>query len=163
MLTWKKITLGMGVSLLVSACSTTPLELNSPDPASVRLAQVAESIQKHDNDLADIEMARYIETNGSGPRAIDVSNLPALEKVVSLGAAWHGPIDQLVNKLSVLAGLNAARYLGVKPSGDVIVNVNTDYRRIIDMLHDAGTQAGSRAKVTLKMKERLVEVEYIPY
>lgn len=163
MLTWKKITLGMGVSLLVSACSTTPLELNSPDPASVRLAQVAESIQKHDNDLADIEMARYIETNGSGPRAIDVSNLPALEKVVSLGAAWHGPIDQLVNKLSVLAGLNVPRYLGVKPSGDVIVNVHTDYRRIIDMLHDAGTQAGSRAKVTLKMKERLVEVEYIPY
>ena len=163
MLTWKKITLGMGVSLLVSACSTTPLELNSPDPASVRLAQVAESIQKHDNDLADIEMARYIEANGSGPRAIDVSGLPALEKVVSLGAAWHGPIDQLVNKLSVLAGLNVPRYLGVKPLGDVIVNVNTDYRRIIDMLHDAGTQAGSRAKVTLKMKERLVEVEYIPY
>jgi len=163
MLTWKKITLGMGVTLLVSACSTTPLELNSPDPASVRLAQVAESIQKHDNDLADIEMARYIETNGRSPRAIDVSNWPALEKVVSLGAAWHGPIDKLVDKLSVLAGLNAPRYLGVKRSGDVIVNVNTDYRRIIDMLHDAGTQAGSRAKVTLKMKERLVEVEYIPY
>jgi len=163
MLTWKTFTLGVGVSVLISACSTIPLDVHEPDPASVRLAQVAESIQKHDNDLADIEMARYIEANGSGPKVIDVSGLPSLEKVVSLGAAWHGPIDQLINKLSVLAGLNATRYLGVKPSGDVIVNVGTDYRRIIDMLHDAGTQAGSRAKVTLKMKERLVEVEYIPY
>tara|TARA_R110002073_G_scaffold336519_1_gene534645 strand:+ start:1856 stop:2350 length:495 start_codon:yes stop_codon:yes gene_type:complete len=163
MLTCQKVLLSAGGLILVSACTTNPLNLNLPDPASVRLAQVAESIQKHDNDLADIEMARYIETNGIAPRAIDVSSLPALEKVVSLGAAWHGPIDKLINKLSVLGGLSSPRYLGVKPSGDVIVNVNTDYRRIIDMLHDAGTQAGSRAKITLKMKERLVEVEYIPY
>lgn len=160
---WKTLTLVLSGVTLIAGCSTTPLDINQPDPASVRLAQVAESIQKHDNDLADIEMARYVETHGAGPRAIDVSQMPTLEKVVSLGAAWHGPIDQLVNKLSVLAGLNSPRFLGVKPSSDVIVNIDTDYRRIIDMLHDAGTQAGSRAKVTLKMKERLVEVEYLPY
>ena len=163
MLNWKEITFVIAGGALISACSSTPLDINQPDPAVVRLAQVAESIQQHDNDLADIEMTRYLEANGSGPGVIDVSYLPALDKVVSLGAAWHGPIDQLVNKLSVLAGLNEPRYLGVKPTGDVVVNVNTDYRRIIDMLHDAGTQAGSRAKVTLKMKERLVEIEYIPY
>lgn len=163
MQTWARISLSVGTAVLLSACSTTSLDMNDPDPASVRLAQVAESIQEHDNDLADIETARYIENNDGGPKGFDVSSFPTLEKVVSLGAAWHGPIDQLVTKLSVLAGLNTPRYLGVKPSGDVIVNVNTDYRRIVDMLHDAGTQAGSRAKVTLKLKERLVEVEYTPY
>lgn len=159
---WKKIIL-LTCGFSVAGCSTTQLDVNQPDPASVRLAQVAESIQKNDNDLADIESARYVETHGTGPKAIDVSQLPTLEKVVSLGTAWHGPIEPLVNKLSVLAGLNPPRILGVKPSADVVVNVNTDYRRIIDMFHDAGTQAGSRAKLTLKMKERLVELEYIPY
>lgn len=160
---WKMLILIAGGSIGLSACSSSPLRVNEPDPAAMRLAQVAESIQAHDNDLADIEMARYVRDNGKGPDAIDVSMVPSLEKVVSLGAAWHGPIDKLVDKLSVLAGLNPPRYLGVKPSGDVIVNVNTDYRPIIDMLHDAGTQAGSRANLTLKAKERLIEVEYVPY
>ena len=160
---WKRLLLIVGSTAGLAACGTNPLKVNEPDPAAMRLAQVAESIQEHDNDLADIEMARYVRDHGTGPQALDVSMVPSLEKVVSLGVAWHGPIDKLIDKLSVLAGLNSPRYLGVKPSGDVIVNVNTDYRRIIDMLHDAGTQAGSRANVTLKAKERLIEVEYIPY
>jgi len=151
-----------GLSLF--ACSAAKkLDINEPDPASVRLAQVAESIQMHDNDLNDIEMARYVEVNGKGPIPIDTTYLPSVNKVVSLGAAWHGPLDKLVDKLSVLAGLNKPRYLGVKPSSDVIVNVNTDYRPIIDMLRDAGTQAGSRALVGLKVKDKLIEIEYIPY
>ncbi|MFA0809383.1 DotD/TraH family lipoprotein [Microbulbifer epialgicus] len=160
---WKILGFILSTVSVISACSSTPLDINEPDPASIRLAQVAESIQKHDNDLADIEMARYLETHGAGPEEIDVSKIPSLERIESLGAAWHGPIDKLVIKLSVLAGLNPPRFLSVKPSSDVIVNVNTDYRRIIDMLHDAGTQAGSRANVTLKVKERLIEVEYLPY
>lgn len=151
-------------SLSLMACATsTPLDINEPDPAAVRLAQVAESIQQHSNDLSDIETARYIEANGKSPEALDTTLLPTMEQVVSLGAAWHGPLDTLVDKLSTLAGFNAPRYLGVKPAGEVIVNVDTDYRRIIDMLHDAGTQAGSRAKVTVKVKEKLIEVEYVPY
>lgn len=154
--------IGAGMVGMVG-CSTVSLDVNEPDPASVRLAQVAESIQGHSNDLAAIEMARYVEENGSAPRSVDISRLPSLENVVSLGAAWHGPIDKLIDKLSLLGGLNPPRYLGVKPSGDVIVNVDTDYRRIFDMLLDAGTQSGSRANVTLKIKERLIEVEYIPY
>lgn len=163
MQTWKRlIIIAAGISL-ISACSTTPFDINEPDPAAMRIAQVAESIQKHSNDLADIEAARYVEANGHGIQYIDVSQIPSLSKVVSLGSAWQGPIDKLIDKLSVIAKLNSPRYMGVKPSGDVIVNVDTDYRPVIDMLHDAGTQAGSRAKVTLKMKERLIEVEYIPY
>jgi len=160
---WEKIVILFGTGVFISGCNTVPLDINQPDPAAVRLAQVAESIQKHDNDLADIEAAKYVEINGRGIQPIDTSFTPTVEKVVSLGTAWHGPLDPLIDKLSVLAGLKSPRYLGVKPSSGVIVNVNTDYRRIIDMLHDAGTQAGSRAHVTLKVKERLIEVEYIPY
>lgn len=154
---------GVGIALSLAACTTPRLNTNTPDPAAVRLAQVAESIQKHDNDLNDIEMTRYVEQYGERPVLIDTSSNPALNRVVSLGGAWHGPLDRIIMKLSELGGLDEPRFIGVKPSGDVLVNVNTNYRRIIDMLHDAGSQAGSRAKVTLKMKEKLIEVEYRPY
>lgn len=160
----KKITILLPVCLMtLTGCSSKLFNPNTPDPAMVRISQVAETIQKHDNDLAAIETARYLEKNKTPIQEINVSDIPSLERVVSLGGAWHGPIGPLVTKLSSLGGLNAPRFIGVKPSSDVVVNVNTDYRRIVDMLHDAGTQAGSRAKVVLKMKERLVEVEYHPY
>lgn len=147
----------------LSGCSSTPLPVNEPDPAVVRLAQVAESIQKHNRDLNDIEAARYLEVHGKSIYKVDLKHFPSLQRVESLGAAWHGPLDKLIDKLSVLGGLNPPRYVNIKPAGDVIVNVRTDYRRILDMLSDAGVQAGSRANVTLKAKERLIEVEYIPY
>lgn len=150
-------------AMVLGGCSSTPLQVNEPDPAVVRLAQVAESIQKHDRDLNDIEAARYVEVHGKSIDKVDLKYFPSLQKVESLGSAWNGPVDKLIIKLSVLGGLNPPRFVNIKPAGDVIVSVNTDYRRIIDMISDAGAQAGSRANISLKAKERLIEVEYIPY
>ncbi len=146
---------------LFSGCaSNAAFDKSSSDPAMLRLAQVAEDIQRSSNELAAIEAAKYRATSGVRLQEIDVELLPNLEKVVSLGASWNGPMDKLLNKLSHLAGLNAPRYLNVKPSGDVIVNVNTDYRRIIDILEDVGSQSGQRAVITLKARERVLIVEY---
>lgn len=144
-------------------CSTTPVDINDPDPALMRLAQVAEDIQRHDNDLADIEMARFIKEFGAPPKVNNADRIPSLQKVVSLGEKWHGPLDKLIVKISTIAGLEKPLFTGVKPSGDVIVNVNTDYRPLIDMLQDAGVQAGSRAKVVVLAKDKKIVTTYVPY
>lgn len=152
------------VTLFLGGCAANQrFDKETPDPAQLRLTQVAEDIQRSSNELAAIETAKYRATHKGKPRQIDVSLLPGLEKSVSLGASWNGPIDKLIDKLSLLAGLNPPRYLNVKPAGDVIVNVDTDYRPIIDILEDVGAQTGQRAVITLKARERLLIVEYKTY
>lgn len=155
---------GLGVcAVMLAGCGSTPMTIKAPDPAIERLTAVAETIQQHHNDLSDIESARFIETTGKRPTSFDPRYMPSMTKVVSLGAPWHGPIGPLITKLSLIAGLEKPLEIGVRPPGDVIVHVETDYRQIIDILHDAGSQAGSRADVTLKAKDRRVEIEYFPY
>lgn len=158
----KAISLSLA-AVILTGCSTTRLDINDPDPAVMRLAQVAEDIQRHDNDLVDIEMARYIKRFGAKPKINNADLIPSLQKVVSLGESWSGPIDKLIIKISTIAGLQPPQFNGVKPSGDVIVNVNTDYRPLIDMLQDAGVQAGSRAKVVVLAKDQRIVTTYVPY
>lgn len=162
--THRSIFVALLSAVVLGGCASNPsFDKNNPDPAMLRLAQVAEDIQRSSNQLAALEAAKYRETEGGSPQPIDVELLSGLEKVVSLGASWNGPIDKLLDKLSYLAGLNPPRYLNVKPAGDVIVNVDTDYRRIIDILQDVGAQAGQRAVITLKARERVLIVEYKTY
>ncbi len=147
------------IASLLSGCSfNQPLDINQPDAAAVRLAQVAESIQKHANDLADIEAAKY----GNPIKSVDTTHAPELEKIVSLGDDWRGPADKLINRLAALAGYQT-RYIGQKPAGDVIVNIDTNFRRIVDMLHDTGSQAGKRATIVVKARTKMILVEYKPY
>lgn len=161
---YKGVILSVATSALLAGCaSTTHMNTYEADAAITRLTEVAETIQDHHNDLSDIEAARYIEDFGRQPEDFDVSYIPGLQKLVSLGAPWHGPIEPLVTKLSKIAGLEKPLEIGVKPTGDVLIHVGTDYRRVIDILHDAGTQAGSRADVTVKVKDRRIQIEYYPY
>src|SRR5690554_1977022 len=92
-----------GVGLL-TGCALKPIEVREPDPAIVRMAQVAESIQKHANDLAAIEAAKYREVHGKDLKSIDPELIPTMMKVESLGHNYHGPLDRLVDKLAYLAG-----------------------------------------------------------
>ena len=152
----------LAVSILSGCSSSHELRKNEPDAAVVRLAQVAESIQAHSNDLADIEATRYKENRGKEFKKLSTEFVPGLHKVVSLGSSYHGPLDKIVDKLASLAGLEPL-YMNIKPAGDVMVDVDTNYRRIVDMLHDIGTQAGYRAKITVKARSKFIIVEYIPY
>jgi len=160
----KKLSLITAV-IFVSACGTTPKKAvpKPTAPAIQYLINVAESIREHDQDLAAIESARYLEAKKNKIPFINTNYLPSLNEVVSLGHTYVGPLDKLIVKLSAMAGLNPPRFIGVKPAQNIIVSINTDYRPIIDMLVNAGTEAGSRAHVTLKVRERLLEVEYVVF
>lgn len=162
MLSFKKIIVSLSIVAL-SACSSSPqpVVVATSDPALEQLVSVANSISNYDRKLYEIESARYLAANKQKIPEFDMYFLPSLAAYYSLGSEWTGPIEPLIEKISEIGGLNPPRYLNVKPANDIIVYVNTDRRKLIDILADAGNQAGSRAKVTLKMKERLIQVEYV--
>ncbi|KZX57824.1 hypothetical protein A3709_19565 [Halioglobus sp. HI00S01] len=132
------------------------------DPVYLHLQESVTAIQDSANRLAAVEQARYRDETGKEATLVDSSLVPGLEKHVSLGADWHGPLDALVKKLAAVAdgGWDMAPSIGIRPSAGVIVHVNTDYRRIIDILQDAGTQAGSRAQLHVMSRQRVLQIEY---
>lgn len=147
-------------------CANSPDETLQPqdvDPLLQRIHESVKVIQSRSRDLHAIESARYRELTGKNLEEHDLSLAPGLLKVVSLGANWNGPLDKLITQLSVMANLNPPRFLRIQPAGGILVSVDTDYRRISDMMADVSAQAGTRAKITLKMRERLFEVEYLSY
>ncbi len=148
----------------LGGCQTTQLKQHQhSDPAEMLIAQAAQSIKNLNRELVDIEAANYVHTTGKKLPVIDMSYMPGLNQRVSLGAQWAGPLDKLIIRLSAMARLNKPRFIGVKPAGDVIISMGTERRPMIEFFQDAGTQAGSRAHVTLKMNERYVLVEYVSY
>lgn len=158
------ISLAAGI-LLFTGCSTSPNEVivAKSDPAIQQLLQVAAEFASYERKLYEIESARYIEANETKLNAFDMYFIPSLDDYYQLGDEWSGPIEPLLDDISKVAGLNPPRYLNVKPANHLIVYVDTKRRKLIDVLADAGNQTRNRAKVTLKMKERLIQVEYAAY
>ena len=157
----KILCLCIGV-ILVAGCSSTKktLYVKDTDPAILKLVEVADSIAAYDRKLSAVEAAKYYKATGKTIGNHDISMIPGLNQVESLGATWNGPLDKLLIELSVLANLNAPRFINRKPPGGIMVSLKTDYRRIIDMILDAESQT-AQANISLKMRERLLEIEYI--
>lgn len=148
--------------LTVAGCSSTKknIVVAESDPAIQQLLRVAEDISSYERQLYEIESARHIEAGEEKIGSFDMYFIPSLDRYYSLGDEWVGPIEPLIEQISNIAGLNPPRYLNVQPSSGIIVYVDTNRRKLIDILADAGNQARQQAKVTLKMRERLIQVEY---
>jgi len=157
-----KFVVPFAVIFLAGCANSKQYKLSEPDPGVVRLNEVAESIQKHSNDLADIEAAQYMDQTGKKLPSTDTRYVSTLNNPISLGDDWNGSLFKLVQTIAGLSGYEV-RTLNVEPPGGVIVNVPGEYRRMVDILRDAGTQAGSRAKVVVKAKEKVIEIEYVTY
>ena len=152
-------------ALVLQGCATTPqmqFRTTDNDPALARLADSARNIQSHWNEYAAIESARQKKSYINNPGDYNVVYTPKLSKMVSLGDNWTGPVEPLVRELAGLSDYTV-RVLGTNPPGDVMVNINTEYRRIIDILADAGYQSGSKATIRVLAKDKVIEVEYAPY
>jgi hypothetical protein len=152
----------IGMLLMGGSTLNKPeLVLEDNDPVIQKLIESADAIRAYSKNLADIEAARFYEATGKTVSDADLSFLPGLTNVVSLGSTWNGPLESFLVKTSTMANMNPPRYLNVQPSAGIMVSVNTDYRPIFDMISDASAQSSSRARITLKVKERLFEVEYL--
>ncbi len=152
------------IAIFIVGCSATPpsVVISKSDPAVEQLARTSSEIASYERKLYEIEAARYKDAGIEKVDAYDMYFLPALNRYYGLGDNWSGPIEPLLEKISELAGLNPPRYINVPPSTSIVVYVDTKNKRLIDTLADAGNQAGQRVKVTLKMRERLLQVEYAP-
>lgn len=146
----------------LSGCSSTPsnVMLMESDPAIQQLVIVAEDIASYERRLYQIESSRYIDAGKDKIGEFDMYYTPSLAEYYNLGDEWSGPLEPMLEKITELAGLNDIRYLNVKPANPIIIYVDTNNRKLIDILADSGNQARSMAKVTLKLKERLIQVEY---
>lgn len=146
----------------LSGClSTAKLQTpQQPDPVIVKLERLAEVMVQHSNRVAELQEANYKLVNGATLKEHQLHLLPYLTKTVSLGADYTGPLKPFLERLSLQAGLNRPRYLKLAPPGDIIVSANTDYRTVLDILRDVGAQTGSRAIITYKASENLLEIEY---
>ncbi|MCU7950949.1 MAG: DotD/TraH family lipoprotein [gamma proteobacterium symbiont of Bathyaustriella thionipta] len=152
--------------VLSSGCTITPdvreeLKINNEDPSLAKLAASADNIQKYWNDIAAMDSAIYQKNNKVRP-GFNSNHMPGLEKLISLGDSWSGPVEPLVKEVATLTEYKF-RTLGVKPAADVLVTVDTSYRRAVDILADAGYQSGKRAVIRVLAKDRVIEVEYVRY
>lgn len=158
----KHLTILMGALVLTGCASKAEfVKPKNTDPIDIKILEAANAIQKKFNQLHQLESARKYEVTGKNMQEFDLSHLPALESVISLGGDWNGPLDKLLIKLSAVAGMEKPRFLNIKPASDVVVSVDVEYRRVIDIIKDAYSQSGSKVNMTIKMKERLIEVEYV--
>ncbi|MFK5894678.1 MAG: DotD/TraH family lipoprotein [Pseudomonadota bacterium] len=152
---------------MLQGCVATPdarkdLSMHDSDPALVRLASSAMNVTKHWNDIAEIESAQYQRENGGTLYSYDPRFIPGLDRYISLGDEWSGPIEPLIKEVAALSGYDI-RVLGVKPAADILVNIDTSYRRAIDILADAGYQGGKRIAVRILAKSSVIEIEYAKY
>lgn len=151
----------------ISSCASSPdsrkdLSSLDSDPAIVRLAASAMSVTQHWNDIAEIESAQYKRKHGEAAFSYDPKLVPGLDRYVSLGDSWSGPIEPLIKEIAVLTGYEL-RVLGVKPAADILVNIDTSYRRAIDILADSGYQGGKRIAIRVLAKSAVIEIEYAKY
>lgn len=150
--------------MLMSGCVSTYEQrvVKEPDPVVAKLERLAQVMAEHSNRVAELQEANYQQVNGAALAHHRLELLPNLTKIVSLGAQYAGPLNAFLDRLSLQAGMNRPRYFRIAPPGNIIVSANTDYRSVIDILRDVGAQTGSRAVITYKASENLLEVEYAP-
>lgn len=76
-----------------------------------------------------------------------------------LDISFHGPIEALMNGVAKRMDYEL-RILGPRPASDVLVRVNSDRRRVFDLLRDIGLQVGSRGTVRIDPDQNVLELVY---
>lgn len=148
----------------LTACSGTggfnkqgdnPQLVASPDKATLLLAQAADKASKSLETLAAIEQVR---TPSSSVAPID--NVPD-ELARAMTISWIGPVDPITRTLA-----NHSDYefvvLGDRPPVPIVVNLEAENTRVIDLLRNIGLQLGTRADIRVDASQKVVELQYSP-
>ncbi len=142
------------VALSLAGCGVTPIAPNVDTPGMPN-AEVA--LQKSLDDTAR-EMARI----GAIEPSAAVASKPTvvageLDRVVSM--QWNGALDGAVRRLGETIGYRTA-VTGKAPQAGVNVVVDPAPRRVYDILHGLGDEAGDAATVRVDEQHQLLEVIY---
>jgi defect-in-organelle-trafficking protein DotD len=108
------------------------------------------------------ETAREMTRIGAMQPSAAVASQPTvvageLDRVVSM--QWNGPLDGAVKRLGETIGYSTT-IAGTVPQGSVNVAIDSAPRRVYDILHGLGDQAGDAATVRVDQQHQVLEVIY---
>ncbi len=150
---------------LTSGCSSSPSSskfsggspqiVASPDTVSTMLAESADRASHALEALAAVELERTPAASMS-----PVSDVPTeLRRTITVN--WVGPIVPIAKTLADRAGYGFL-VLGNEPTIPVVVSIDAENMRVVDVLRDVGLQLGMRGNVKVDARSRMVEIYYSP-
>ncbi|MCK5374335.1 MAG: DotD/TraH family lipoprotein [Alphaproteobacteria bacterium] len=135
--------------------SGSPQIVASPDSVSMMLAESADRASSALETLAAVEQARTPAISMS-----PIGEVPQeLRRTITVN--WVGPIEPIAKTLADRAGYSFL-ILGNEPSIPVVVSVDTENARVVDVLRDIGLQLGKRGDVKVDANSRMIEIYYAP-
>jgi defect-in-organelle-trafficking protein DotD len=139
---------------MLAGCGVTPVAPNVDTPGMPN-AEVAlqKSMDETSRELARIGAIEPSAAVASRPTVVAAE----LDRVVSM--QWNGALDGAVRKLAETIGYRAA-VTGNAPQAGVNVAIDASPRRVYDILHELGDQAGDAATVRVDQQDQLLEVIY---
>ncbi len=144
------------VALTLGACQMQPAPPPRDDPAAAKLAAAALTASNALKTLSEIENRQHPDMSAPSP---DLQLVPAeLRQPVRM--TYIGPLDNLVAKLANIAGY-AFVATGPRGSVPIIVHIESQDQPLVDVLRDAGLQAGSRATIEPNLPRHEVELRYV--
>ena len=143
--------LGIGPGMNPGTVPT--IEERRPDPAEMRLAEAASRAEAALTTLARIESARTPPL----PAGISGEIPSELRRPVTLD--WIGPLETLAETLARYAGYRFA-VAGRPPVRPATVAVRAEDIPLIEVLRDAGLQAGSAATLVVNAGSRTVRLDW---
>lgn len=135
--------------------SGSPQIVASPDTVSVMLAESADRASSALEALAAVEKART-PTTAMSP----IADVP-IELRRTITVNWVGPIEPIAKTLADRAGYSFIT-LGRDPAVPVVVSIDAENMRVVDVLRDIGLQLGMRGDVKVDAKSKAVELYYTP-
>ncbi len=133
----------------------SPQIVASPDSVSAILAESADRASNALETLASVEKART-----PGTQMSPIGDVPAeLRRTITVN--WVGPIEPIAKTLADRAGYGFL-VLGNEPAIPVVVSIDAENKRVVDVLRDIGLQLGMRGDVKVDARTRMVEVYYTP-
>ena len=126
-----------------------------PDLAEVRLAEAAERAEAALTMLSRIRAAETSQPVAGLPLEVP----PALRRPVTID--WIGPVETLAEHLAAYAGYSF-RMAGPPPVRPAMVAIAAQDAPVIEVLRDAGLQAGDAATLTVDAEERSVRLDWTP-
>lgn len=135
--------------------SGNPQLVASPDRATMMLAQAADKASTALETLAAIEQKRTPSAS-----VAPIQNVPE-ELRRGMTISWVGPVEPITRTLA-----NHSEYkfvvLGDRPPVPIVVNLEAENTRVIDLLRDIGLQLGTRGGIKVDGGQKVVELQYTP-
>ena len=147
--------LGAGCGPLASSTGALEPAPAAPDLAETRLVEAALRAEAALTALARVRIGQAPQPAPPPPRRVP----PELLRAVTLD--WIGPLETLAGALAERAGYRFVT-AGPAPVRPIIVRIGADGRALIDVLRDAGLQAGGAGALTVDAGRRTVRLDWTP-